>query len=488
MKFIHENFLLNSPAARRFYHEFAAAEPIFDFHCHLSPRDIAENRQFNNLSEIWLDGDHYKWRVMRANGVPERFCSGDADPFAKFEAWSATVPQTLRNPLYHWTHLELQRYFGIDELLNPASARRIWNQTKEILASPECRAQGILTRFRVAALCTTDDPTDDLRHHRALLEQGLVTRVFPAFRPDRALAIHNTEAWNAWVDRLQAASGIDIASLSDFLEALRQRHEVFHAMGCRLSDHGLNQCPTIFCSENAAAQVFAKARARRPASLEEQAGFFGFMMLFFAGLDAAKGWAKQLHLGALRNANTSEFKRLGPDAGFDSIGDVPQAAALAGYLDRLLQENALPKMILYNANPSDNYVFASMIGNFQDGRLPGKIQFGPAWWFLDQKDGMQWQLDALSNLGLLARFVGMVTDSRSFLSFPRHEYFRRLLCQLIGREVESGELPADEALLGQMIRNICFANARDYLACPGVAVAQESSSKTSLAETGPIAV
>lgn len=467
MKFIHEDFLLQTRTARRLYHQFAETEPILDYHCHLSPRDIAENRQFKNLFEIWLEGDHYKWRAMRTNGVAERYCTGDAEPFAKFQAWAATVPHTLRNPLYHWTHLELQRYFGIDELLDEASAARIWNHANEQLAAPELSTQGILKKFRVAALCTTDDPTDDLKYHEAIAASGLPIRVLPAFRPDKALAVNHPVQFIEWVDRLAQASNVDICNFPRFLDALKSRHEFFHARGCRLSDHGLNQCPAEFCSTETAAAIFEKARKGRPVSLDEHARFAGFMMLFFGRLDAEKGWTKQLHLGALRNNNTRLMRQLGPDTGFDSIGDFPQANALAAYLDRLDQENALPKTILYNVNPADNYVFATMIGNFQDGDIPGKIQFGTAWWFLDQKEGMEWQINALSNIGLLSRFVGMVTDSRSFMSYPRHEYFRRVLCNLIGRDVENGELPEDEMLLGTMIRNVCYTNAQRYLDLQG---------------------
>jgi glucuronate isomerase len=466
MKFVHEDFLLQTRTARRLYHQFAEEEPIFDYHCHLSPRDIAENRQFKNLFEIWLEGDHYKWRAMRANGVAERFCTGDAEPFAKFQAWAATVPHTLRNPLYHWTHLELKRYFGIDELLDEESAARVWKKANAQLATAELSTQGILKKFKVTTLCTTDDPTDDLRYHREMAASGIGTRVLPAFRPDKALAVQDPAKFNAWVQALAQASDIDISDFDSFLEALRQRHDFFHAQGCRLSDHGTNQCFADFCTEKTASAIFERARRVRPVSPEEQAQFASFMMLFFGRLDAQKGWTKQLHLGALRNNNTRLLTKLGPDTGFDSIGDFPQAAALAAYLDRLDQDDLLPKTIVYNNNPADNYVFAALIGNFQDGTLPGKVQFGAAWWFLDQKEGMEWQLNALSNIGLLSRFVGMVTDSRSFMSYPRHEYFRRVLCNLIGRDVENGEIPEDDALLGPMIRNICYSNARNYLALP----------------------
>jgi glucuronate isomerase len=466
MKFIHEDFLLQTRTARRLYHQFAEEEPIFDYHCHLPPKDIAENRQFKNLFEVWLEGDHYKWRAMRTNGVAERFCTGDAEPFAKFQAWAATVPHTIRNPLYHWTHLELKRYFGIDELLDEESAARIWKKANAQLATADLTTQGILKKFNVTTLCTTDDPTDDLRHHQAIAASGLGTRVLPAFRPDKALAVNEPAKFNPWVEALAAASDTDIEDFDAFLNALKQRHEFFHAQGCRLSDHGMNQCYSSFCSEKTAGAIFEKARRVRPVSCEEHAQFASFMMLFFGRLDAEKGWTKQLHLGALRNNNTRLLRQLGPDTGFDSIGDFPQASALAAYLDRLDQDDALPKTIIYNNNPADNYVFATMIGNFQDGTIPGKVQFGAGWWFLDQREAMEWQLNALSNIGLLSRFVGMVTDSRSFMSYPRHEYFRRVICNLMGRDVENGEIPEDEALLGPMIRNICYSNAKNYLALP----------------------
>jgi glucuronate isomerase len=466
MKFIHEDFLLQTRTARRLYRQFAETEPVLDFHCHLSPKDIAENRQFNNLSEIWLEGDHYKWRAMRSNGVAEHFCTGDADPFAKFQAWAATVPHTLRNPLYHWTHLELLRYFGIDRLLDEASAISIWKEANERLATPELTTQGILKKFNIKAVCTTDDPVDDLSHHKAILASDLATRILPTFRPDKALAVHQPEPFNQWVGRLSEASDIDIGSFSEFLDALRSRHDYFHAQGCRLSDHGLTQCYADFCPEKTAAQIFARARKGKPATAEEQAQFSTFLMLFFGQLDAEKGWTKQLHLGALRNNNTRLLKQLGPNTGFDSIGDFPQAGALAAYLDRLDLEKALPKIIIYNNNPADNYIFATMPGNFQDGSMAGKIQLGSGWWFLDQKEGIEWQLNALSNLGLLSRFVGMVTDSRSFMSYPRHEYFRRVLCNLVGGDVEKGEIPDDDSLLEPMIRDICYANAQQYLQLP----------------------
>jgi len=463
MSFIHDDFLLSNETARRLYHEYAEEQPILDYHCHLPPPDLAGNRQFANLFEIWLEGDHYKWRAMRANGVAEQFCTGNVDPYQKFLAWARTVPNTLRNPLYHWTHLELKRYFGIDELLDESSAQRIWDRANELLATEELRAQGILGKFHVTALCTTDDPTDDLSCHKALAASGLATKVFPAFRPDKALNVHLPDLFNPWVAKLEAASGASVASFHDFVDALARRHDFFHQMGGRLSDHGLNWTFADFCDEKEAAAIFDKARRGQAATSVEQARFATLLMLEFGRWDAARGWTKQLHLGARRSNNTRRYHELGPDTGFDSIGDWPQADALANYMDRLDQENKLPKMVLYNLNPADNYAFATMIGNFQDGPVAGKIQFGSGWWFLDQKEAMTWQMNALSNCGLISRFIGMITDSRSFMSYPRHEYFRRVLCDLFGRDMEAGELPDSDDLVGPMIRNICYGNARQFL-------------------------
>lgn len=469
--FINDDFLLTTPAARRLYHQYAAAQPIIDYHCHLPPTDIMDNRQFRNLFEIWLEGDHYKWRAMRANGVPEEYCTGDASAFDKFLAWAKTVPCTLRNPLYHWTHLELARYFGIHELLNEKNAKSIWKRTEELLRMPALSAHGILKKFRVIALCTTDDPTDDLSQHQAIAASDLDTEVYPCFRPDNAMNLSDLEAFNQWTDKLAQAADVEVVQLKDFLEALQQRHQYFHQQGCRLSDHGIEYCFAGRHSEKEASRVFEKARAGQAVDKEEREVFSAFMMMFFGRLDAERGWTKQLHLGALRNANTRRFAELGPNTGFDSIGDWPQARALNIYLDSLDRENALPKTIIYNLNPADNYLIASLIGNFQNGSVPGKIQFGSGWWFLDQKEGMEWQINALSNNGLLSRFVGMLTDSRSFMSFPRHEYFRRILCNLLGREMESGEIPNDEDLVGPMVKDICYRNAQRYLGFPEKGVA-----------------
>ncbi|HEX5323578.1 MAG TPA: glucuronate isomerase [Capsulimonadaceae bacterium] len=463
MSFIEENFLLQNRTAQRLYRKHAEQPPILDYHNHLPPKDIAENRNFANLAEIWLSGDHYKWRAMRAAGVDERFITGNAEPYEKFLAWARTVPLTLRNPLYHWTHLELKRYFGIDELLNEKSAPAIWEAANKQLQTPALSIHGILRKFDVVALCTTDDPADELTWHEKIAASDLTTRVYPAFRPDKALAVNDAPSFNTWMDKLSSVSGIGVTRLPDLLDALDSRHRQFHAHGCRLSDHGMAYCYADFPTEAEASAIFDKARAGQSASPEDHARFASYMMVFFGRLDAQRGWTKQLHLGAIRNNNTRAFNELGPDTGFDSIGDWPQASALAGYMNKLAEEQALPKMILYNNNPTDNYTFASMTGNFQDGATKGKIQFGSGWWFLDTKEGIEWQLNALSNIGLLSQFVGMLTDSRSFMSFPRHEYFRRVLCNLIGRDVENGEIPDDDDLVGPMIENICFGNARSYL-------------------------
>jgi glucuronate isomerase len=463
MAFIHEDFLLGTKTARHLYHDYAEDQPILDYHNHLPPADISSDRKFLNLFEIWLEGDHYKWRAMRANGVTERYCTGDATPYEKFAAWAKTVPHTLRNPLYHWTHLELKRYFGIDELLDEHNARKIWDRTSDILASGELTARRTIRRFHVQALCTTDDPCSDLAEHKELAKSEKAFRVYPAFRPDKALIVNSPEAFNEWVDRLAAVSNVHVAALKDFMHALELRHEYFHALGGRLSDHGMEVCFSDFPTEAEAARIFDRARSGQAATPEEHREFASHLMLFFGQLDAKKGWTKQLHLGAIRNNATRQARILGPDSGFDSIGDWEHARSLCAYLDRLDRDNLLPKMIVYNVNPSENYVFATAMGNFQDGSIAGKMQFGSGWWYLDQKEAIEWQLNALSNVGLLSRFVGMLTDSRSFMSFPRHEYFRRVLCNLIGRDVEAGELPNDDSLLAPMIKNICFGNARDYL-------------------------
>ena len=462
MSFITPDFLLETPAARQLFHAVAAPQPIIDYHCHLSAHDIAENRRFANLFEIWLEGDHYKWRAMRANGVAESYCTGKASARDKFLAWARTVPATLRSPLYHWTHLELARYFDIHDRLDQATAPGIWDEANARLASPELTTQGILASFKVECLCTTDDPADSLVDHERIARSGVTTRVLPTFRPDRALDVHQPAVFGPWVDRLASTANVHIARFADFLDALDRRHAAFHEIGGRLSDHGLDQCHAAPCTDEQAAAIFDRVRAGHAAEPEEHRAFASQMMRFFGRLDAARGWTKQLHLGARRDANTASLRALGRDTGFDSIGDWPQADLLGQYLDQLASEDALPKTIIYNVNPADNYVFATMIGNFQDGRTAGKLQFGSGWWFLDQKEAMEWQMNALSNAGLLSRFVGMTTDSRSFMSYPRHEYFRRVLCNLLGRDMESGYIPDDPALIGPMVEAISYRNAKGY--------------------------
>ncbi len=460
--FLPENYLLTNAWARRLYFDHAAPQPIFDYHCHLPPNEIAANRQFENLAKIWLGGDHYKWRALRAAGVPERLITGDATDYEKFLVYARTVPQLVRNPLHHWSHLELRRYFGIDLLINEANAPKIWEQANAALAKPELSVHGILKKFKVRVVCTTDDPADDLAHHVAIAKSGLGTRVYPTFRPDKALLVNDPATFNAWCSQLGARSGIEVKNFTTFLEALKQRHDFFHSLGGRVSDHGMEYVPAEDCTETEAAAIFTQARGGRAATPEQWAKFASFMMLAFGRLDAARGWTKQLHLGAIRNNNSRLLKLLGADAGVDSIGDFPQARSLSRYLGTLDAENQLPRIVIYNVNPADNYVFATMCGNFGDGSIAGKLQFGSGWWFLDQKEAMEWQMNALSQLGLLSRFVGMLTDSRSFLSYVRHEYFRRILCNLIGHDVEAGLIPADAATVGELIENICYKNAAGF--------------------------
>ncbi len=460
--FLPENYLLTNAWARRLYSDHAAPQPIFDYHCHLPPNEIAANRQFENLSKIWLGGDHYKWRALRAAGVPERLITGDATDYEKFVVFARTVPQLVRNPLHHWSHLELRRYFGIDLPINEANAPKIWEQANAALAKPELSVHGILKKFKVRVVCTTDDPADDLAHHIAIAKSGLATRVYPTFRPDKALVVNDPKTFNAWCEQLGTRANIEVKNFATFLDAIKQRHDFFHSLGGRVSDHGMEYVPAEDCTEAEAAAIFAQARGGRAATPEQWTKFASYMMLVFGRLDAARGWTKQLHLGAIRNNNSRLLKLLGADAGVDSIGDFPQARSLSRYLGTLDAENQLPRIVLYNVNPSDNYVFATMCGNFGDGTIAGKLQFGSGWWFLDQKEAMEWQINALSQLGLLSKFVGMLTDSRSFLSYVRHEYFRRILCNLIGSDVEAGLIPDDAAAVGELIENICYKNAAGF--------------------------
>lgn len=466
--FIHEDFLLESELARELYHMVAAELPIIDYHCHLPPDQIARDHRFANITELWLHGDHYKWRAMRSNGVSERFCTGDASDWEKFEAWARTVPNTLRNPLYHWTHMELARPFGVrDRLLNANTARELYGHLNESLESDSFSTRGLLTQFRVCVVCTTDDPADSLEHHISYAKNpsaGL--RMYPTWRPDRALALEDLNAWNTWVEKLEAAANVAVQDYDTFWTALEKRHAFFHEQGCRVSDHGLEAIYAESCSDTEAAAIFDKARARQTVSPAELLQYKSALLYRFAILDHARGWVQQFHLGALRNNNTRMLRTLGPDTGFDSIGDFEIARPLARFLDRLDSTDQLSPTILYNLNPRDNEVMGSMLGNFQDGKTPGKMQYGSAWWFLDQLDGMEKQLNALSNLGLLSRFIGMLTDSRSFLSYSRHEYFRRLLCNMLGEDVQRGLLPGDRALLSELVRGVCFENARTYFAFP----------------------
>jgi len=460
-----EDFLLETDTARDLYQSYAAPQPIIDYHCHLPPAQVATNHEFRSITGIWLDGDHYKWRAMRTNGVAERFCTGDASDFEKFEAWARTVPRTLRNPLFHWTHLELKNPFGVRKWLNPESAREIFETCNAQLKQPAFRARGLLEHFRVAVVCTTDDPADTLEHHRAYAESPHVdtVRMYPTWRPDRALRVDEPAAYQAWVDTLEAASGQSILSYEQLLSALAVRHAAFHELGCRASDHGLDAIDAVDYSRDSVTATFSRARAGLSVNLANAAEFRSALLHELALMDHERGWVQQFHLGAMRNNNTRAFRTLGPDTGFDSIGDRSQAASIARFLDRLDDGNRLAKTILYNSNPRDNEVLATLIGSFQDGSIPGKMQFGSGWWFLDQLDGMDRQLNALSNMGLLSRFVGMLTDSRSFLSYSRHEYFRRLLCNLLGHDVRRGLIPNDRALLGELVVDLCFANAKRYL-------------------------
>ena len=462
MAFVHDDFLLSNDLAQQLYHEYAVSEPILDYHNHLPPQEVANNRQFANLGEVWLEGDHYKWRAMRANGEPESVITGDAEAKEKYLAWARTIPHTLGNPLYHWTHLELARYFDITDLLDPDTAETIWEQTTERLADPALSVHGILNQFDVRGLCTTDDPTDSLAQHEAIAKLDIRTKVYPTFRPDKSWGVDNPETFNIWANKLAEASGVNTDTLTGFKNALEKRIEDFHAVGSRLSDHSFPYCFDNFPSTGEASQIFDKARIGRAATVEEQRQFGAHIMEHLGKIYAAKDWAMQLHIGPQRNNNTRLFKTIGPDIGCDSIGDWPQSASLAGFLDRLEQDSALPRTILYNNNPMDNFTFATMIGNYQGG-TPGKMQFGSGWWHADQQEGMEWQMKALANTGLLSRFIGMLTDSRSFLSFPRHEYFRRTLCNMLGNWMVSGVIPNDQALIGEMVRRICYQNAADYL-------------------------
>ena len=474
-KFLDENFLLHNKTAEQLYHGYAKLMPIIDYHCHLSPQEIADDRQFENITQVWLYGDHYKWRAMRANGVDESYCTGNKNDYEKFSQWAATVPYTLRNPLYHWTHLELQRYFDVKEILNEKSAKKIYETCSAKLQTPAYAVRNLLRKMNVATVCTTDDPADSLEHHLKLKNEGFEIPILPAFRPDNAMNVDDAMKFNAYIKKIEAATNISVSNFNDYLFALENRHDFFAAAGCSVSDHGLEELYAEEFTGSEVETIFNKIHSGKSLDVLECRKFKSAMLLHFAEWDWEKGWVQQYHLGALRNNNSRMTKQLGTDTGWDSIGDFPQGRPLARFLNRLDADDKLAKTILYNLNPSDNELMATMVGNFNDGSVAGKVQFGAAWWFLDQKDGMTKQINALSNMGLLSRFIGMLTDSRSFLSFPRHEYFRRLLCNLFGEEMERGELPDDIEWVGKLISDICYHNARQYFnfqaAAPQVKVA-----------------
>lgn len=461
--FLGANFLLQTDTAAELYHHHAAGLPVIDYHCHLNPQQIAGNYQFADLTEIWLGGDHYKWRAMRANGVPEEYITGDKPSYEKFERWAATMPYAMRNPLYHWTHLELSRIFGVDKVLNPSSAREIYEECTAKLQTPDFRARSIMRRMNVEVVCTTDDPADSLEHHLALRDEGFAVKVLPTWRPDKAMDISAPAAYIAYLERLEEASGMAIRTFDDLLDALRKRHDFFASAGCCVSDHGLDTFYASPYTEAEIGAIFKKVRAGKKPEAGESDKFRSAMLYEGGRMDARAGWVQQFHVGAIRNNNSRMFNQLGPDSGFDAIHDHNFVVPMNRLLDRLNSEGLLAKTILYNLNPRDNELLATNAYNFNDGSVAGKMQFGAAWWFLDQLKGMENQMNALSAEGLLSRFVGMLTDSRSFLSYPRHEYFRRILCNLLGNDVENGELPASELpFIRQMAENISYYNAKNY--------------------------
>jgi glucuronate isomerase len=460
--FLDQDFLLNTQTAQRLYHDYAADLPIIDYHSHLPADQIAADINFENITKVWLNGDHYKWRAMRANGVNEAYITGNKTDQEKFEQWAATVPYTLRNPLYHWTHLELQRYFDINELLSPATAVEIYTDCNNKLQLPQYSVRNIIKNKNVEVICTTDDPLDDLTYHQQIKTSGYEVQVLPTFRPDKAMNADDLIVLNSYIDKLEAIANNPMDTIEAYLTALKSRHDYFAQNGCRLSDHGLEQIYSEDYTEAEIATIYLKIRSGQELSADESLKFKSALLHHFALWNHEKGWVMQLHLGALRNNNARGLNELGPDTGWDSIGDFSQGRALSKFLNRLDTTNQLAKTILYNLNPADNELMASMTGNFNDGSVAGKVQFGSAWWFLDQKDGMTKQLNALSNIGLISRMVGMLTDSRSFLSFPRHEYFRRLVCNLFGDDIENGELPNDITWTGKIIQDICYYNAKNY--------------------------
>ncbi|MBR3286378.1 MAG: glucuronate isomerase [Bacteroidales bacterium] len=462
--FMSKDFLLQTETAQKLFHEHAAKMPIIDYHCHLIPKMVADDYKFRSITEIWLGGDHYKWRAMRTNGIDEKYCTGkDTTDWEKFEKWAETVPYTMRNPLYHWTHLELKTAFGIEKLLSPATAREIFDECNAKLATPAYTARNIMRRYNVEVVCTTDDPVDSLEYHQKVKDDGFEIKMLPAWRPDKAMAVENAANFRAYVEKLSDVSGVNISSFDDMILALRKRQDFFASMGCKLSDHGIEEFYAEDYTDAEIKAIFNKVYGGTTLSREEVLKFKSAMMVIFGEMDHAKGWTQQFHYGAIRDNNSRMFKLLGPDTGFDSIGSFNTAKAMSKFLNRLASQDKLTKTIIYNLNPCDNEVVATMLGNFQDGTVAGKIQFGSGWWFLDQKDGMEKQMNALSLLGLLSRFVGMLTDSRSFLSYPRHEYFRRTLCNLLGNDVENGLLPASEIdFIGQMVENISYNNAKNF--------------------------
>jgi len=462
-EFITEDFLLQTKTARILYHEHAEQMPVYDYHCHLPADLIAADHRFDNITQAWLYGDHYKWRAMRANGVAEKYVTGDADDYEKFEQWAQTVPSCLRNPLYHWTHLELKNPFGVkDKLLGSMTAKKIYETCSEMLRTPDFSVRNIMRKMNVKLLCTTEGPLDTLEHHKKIRSDDFEIKVHTAFRPDQAMAVEDIAALNVFIEKLGLLGDMEITNYHRYVAALRERHDYFHQNGCRLSDHGIETAYAEDYTESEIGKIFEKILSGQNLEVSERLKFKSAMMVELALMDYEAGWVQQLHLGALRNNSTRLFNALGPDVGGDSMGDFETARALSKFLDQLDKKNNLPKTILYNLNPHDNALCATMVGNFQDGSVPGKMQYGSAWWFLDQKDGMEEQMNVLSNMGLLSRFVGMLTDSRSFLSYPRHEYFRRILCNMLGSDVEMGLLPNDTELLGKMVEDICFNNAKNY--------------------------
>jgi len=461
-KFLNKNFLLESETAEKLYHDYAEEMPIIDYHCHLPVEQIANDINFENLTQAWLYGDHYKWRAMRTNGVDESYCTGDKSDWEKFEKWAETVPYTLRNPLYQWTHLELQRYFDIAEILNPSTAKKIYDKCTKKLQKKEYSVRNLLRKMNVKVVCTTDDPTDTLEYHQKIKDDGFEIKILPAFRPDKAMAVDDSAEFKSYLNKLEKVSGIEISTFDSYLDGLKQRHDFFAANGCSVSDHGLEYIYAEDYSDEEINFIFNKIYNGSELTSGEKLKFKSAMLHIFAIWDHEKGWVQQYHVGAFRNNNIRAKMLTGPDTGWDSIGDFPQGDSMVKFFSRLDLNNQLTKTILYNLNPADNELVATMVGNFNDGTIPGKMQFGAAWWFLDQKDGMTKQINALSNMGMLSRFVGMLTDSRSFLSYPRHEYFRRILCNLFGEEIERGELPDDIKWTGKIIQDICFNNAKNY--------------------------